>query len=159
MCENNQYAISVPLHKQLACESIADRAIGYGFPGVKVDGNNPLAVYKVVKEARARAMAGEGPTLIDAIMYRIPPHSTSDNDLAYRTQEEIDEHKDKDGLKDFRSYLKDHHLLSDELEEQLHQEIDDELREAIRIADKAPYPAPEETLRHVYAEAEESDLV
>src|SRR5690625_2566307 len=105
MCENNQYAISVPLHKQLACESIADRAIGYGFPGVKVDGNNPLAVYKVVKEARERAIAGEGPTLIDAVMYRFSPHSTSDNDLAYRSQEEIDFHKQKDGLPQFRNYL------------------------------------------------------
>ena len=86
MCENNQYAISVPYHKQVACESIADRAQGYGFPGVRVDGNNPLAVYKVVKEARERALRGEGPTLIDAVMYRLSPHSTSDDDLAYRTK-------------------------------------------------------------------------
>src|SRR3954471_22830514 len=85
MCENNQYAISVPLHKQLAGK-VADRAIGYGFPGFQVDGNDALEVFRVVKEARERAIAGEGPTLIEALMYRISPHSTSDNDLAYRTK-------------------------------------------------------------------------
>ena len=71
--------------------------MGYGFPGIRVDGNDPLAVYKVVKEARERALRGEGPTLIDAVMYRLSPHSTSDDDLAYRTKEEVEEHRKMDG--------------------------------------------------------------
>lgn len=152
MCENNQYAISVPLHKQVACESIADRAIGYGFKGVRVDGNDVLAVYKVVKEARERAINGEGPTLIDAVTYRIAPHSTADNDLAYRTQEEIDQHKENDGLLRFQKYLYSCGLLTDERLKQMHEEIAEEIKEATRFAEEAPFPEPEETLRHVYYE-------
>ena len=70
MCQNNQYAISVPIEKQLACKRVSDRAIGYGMPGVTVDGSNPLNVYEVVKEARNRAIKGEGPTLIEVLTYR-----------------------------------------------------------------------------------------
>ena len=97
MCENNQYAISVPLHKQVAGK-ISDRALGYGFPGLRVDGNDALEVLPGVKEARERAAAGEGPTLIEAMMYRLSPHSTSDNDLAYRTKEEVEANREKDGI-------------------------------------------------------------
>jgi len=89
MCENNQYAISVPLSKQVS-GNIFERALGYGFPGIKVDGNDALEVYRVVKEARERALRGEGPTLIEAVMYRISPHSTADNDMLYRSKEEVE---------------------------------------------------------------------
>ena len=85
MCENNLYAISVPIDKQLACEKVSDRAIGYGMPGVTVDGNDPLAVYQAVKEAADRARAGEGPTLIETVSYRLTPHSSDDDDRSYRT--------------------------------------------------------------------------
>ncbi|WP_426453439.1 thiamine pyrophosphate-dependent dehydrogenase E1 component subunit alpha [Paenibacillus sp. S-38] len=153
MCENNQYAISVPLHKQTA-GSIAERAAGYGFPGVKVDGRDPLEVYRVVKEARERAVRGEGPTLIEAVMYRIPPHSTSDNDLLYRTKEEVEENRAKDGLPVFRQYLVQAGLWSDEQEAELAELIKAELTEATQYAEQAPFPLPEDTLRHVYAEEE-----
>lgn len=151
MCENNQYAISVPYEKQVACETIADRAKGYGFPGVKVDGNNPLEVYRVVKEARERALAGEGPTLIDAVMYRLSPHSTSDNDLAYRTKEEVEFYRKKDGLKHFRTYLFNHGLLSEQADQELSEKLTDHVKAATKLADQAPFPQPEDTLRHVYA--------
>ncbi|AEI41255.1 thiamine pyrophosphate-dependent dehydrogenase E1 component subunit alpha [Paenibacillus mucilaginosus] len=151
MCENNQYAISVPLHKQTA-GSIAERAAGYGFPGVKVDGRDALEVYRVVKEARERALRGEGPTLIEAVMYRIPPHSTSDNDLLYRTKEEVEENRAKDGLPVFRQYLTGAGLWSDEQEAELAESIKAELNEATQYAEQAPFPLPEDTLRHVYAE-------
>ncbi|MED4601608.1 thiamine pyrophosphate-dependent dehydrogenase E1 component subunit alpha [Paenibacillus validus] len=151
MCENNQYAISVPLHKQTA-GSIAERAAGYGFPGVKVDGRDALEVYRVVKEARERALRGEGPTLIEAVMYRIPPHSTSDNDLLYRTQEEVDMNRAQDGLPRFRQYLVDCGVWSEEQEAALAEEIKKELVEATNYAEQAPYPQPEDTLRHVYGE-------
>lgn len=151
-CENNQYAISVPLSKQVGGESIANRAQGYGFPGLQVDGNNPLEVYKAVSEARERAIRGEGPTLIEANMYRISPHSTSDNDLAYRTADEVAFHREKDGLLLFQKYLQNEGLLTEQTDETIKSGIQQLLKEAIRYADEAPFPKPEDTLTHVYAE-------
>ncbi|MCZ8512848.1 thiamine pyrophosphate-dependent dehydrogenase E1 component subunit alpha [Paenibacillus filicis] len=154
MCENNQYAISVPLHKQVS-GSIAERAIGYGFPGYKVDGRDPLEVYRVVKEARERAVRGEGPTLIEAVMYRLTPHSTSDDDLLYRTKEEVESNKAQDGLIKYKEYLIGCGLWSEEQEAELSDRIKKELNEATSYADSAPYPKPEDTLLHVYAEGGE----
>ncbi|WP_274651733.1 thiamine pyrophosphate-dependent dehydrogenase E1 component subunit alpha [Paenibacillus humicola] len=151
MCENNQYAISTPLHRQVA-GSVYERAIGYGFPGFRVDGNDPLEVYRLVKEARQRAVAGEGPTLIEAAMYRLSPHSTSDNDLAYRTKEEVDENRAKDGLPKYKQYLMDIGIWDEDRDAALQQEIRAMLDEATEYGDKAPFPAPEDILRHVYAE-------
>lgn len=150
MCENNQYAISVPIKKQLGGK-VSDRALGYGFPGIRVDGNDALEVYRVVKEARERAVRGEGPTLIEAMMYRLSPHSTSDNDLAYRTKEEVDENWRKDGIPKMKQYLMEHGLWSEEQDEALSREISQQLKEAIESAELAPFPKPEDTLLHVYA--------
>lgn len=153
MCENNQYAISVPLHRQLA-GSIADRAIGYGFPGVKVDGNDVLDVYAAVKEARARAAAGEGPTLIEAVTYRLSPHSTSDNDLVYRTKEEIDLHRGQDAIPRFKQYLIECGIWSEEKDADLHANLNAEIKDATEFGDKAPFPEQDDLYRHVYAEEE-----
>jgi len=150
LCENNQYAISVPIKKQLGGK-VVDRALGYGFPGIRVDGNDALEVYQVVKEARERAVRGEGPTLIEAMMYRLSPHSTSDNDLAYRTKEEIEENWKKDGIPKMKSYLMECGLWSEEQEAALVEEIKHELKIAIDEAESAPFPNPEDTLLHVYA--------
>lgn len=95
MCENNKYAISIPVEKQLACKNVSDRAIGYGMPGYTVDGNDPLAVYKAVKEAADRGRRGEGPTLIETVSYRLTAHSSDDDDLVYRDKEEVEEAKKK----------------------------------------------------------------
>lgn len=154
-CQNNQYAISVPLNKQVACESIADRALGYGFPGVKVDGNDPFEVYRVVKEARERALAGEGPTLIEANLYRLSPHSTSDNDLAYRTKEEVDEHWEKDAIPKLKEYMIASGFWTEEKDKQMHDDIMKEISEATAYGDKAPFPEPEDALTYVYAEGDE----
>jgi 2-oxoisovalerate dehydrogenase E1 component alpha subunit len=151
MCENNRYAISVPEHMQVGGR-IVDRALGYGFPGVRVDGNDCLEVYAAVKAARERAAAGEGPTLIEAMMYRLSPHSTSDNDLLYRTKEEIEENRAKDGIPRFKQYLIDCGLWDEAQEESLLAEIARTINEATEYADKAAYAAPEDTLLHVYAE-------
>ncbi|ALS28386.1 2-oxoisovalerate dehydrogenase [Paenibacillus sp. 32O-W] len=151
MCQNNQYAISVPAHRQLGGR-VCDRAIGYGFPGVRVDGNDPLEVYRTVKEARQRAIAGEGPTLIEAMVYRLSPHSTSDNDMAYRTKDEVEEHRKRDGLPRFKQYLIDCGIWSEEADEELNQTIRKLLDEATDEADRAPFPAPEDALLHVYAD-------
>lgn len=93
MCENNKYAISIPVEKQLACKNVSDRAIGYGMPGYTVDGNDPLAVYKAVKEAADRGRRGEGPTLIETVSYRLTAHSSDDDDRVYRDKEEVEEAK------------------------------------------------------------------
>lgn len=150
MCENNQYAISVPLHKQISGK-VSDRALGYGFPGIRVDGNDALAVYKAVKEARERAIRGEGPTLIEALMYRLSPHSTSDNDLAYRTKEEVEENWKKDGIVRFKQYLISCGIWDEEKDADLQAQLALEIKEATDSADNAPFPKPEDTLKHVYA--------
>lgn len=151
MCENNRYAISVPEHQQVAGR-IVDRAAGYGFPGVRVDGNDAFEVYTAVKEARERALAGEGPTLIEAMMYRLMPHSTSDNDLLYRTKEEVEEHRAKDGVVKMKHYLMEQGLWDEQREAALLEELDQEIREATVYAENAPYPKPEDTLLYVYGE-------
>jgi 2-oxoisovalerate dehydrogenase E1 component alpha subunit len=153
VCENNQYAISVPLHKQVSGK-IADRAIGYGFPGFQVDGSNALEVYRVMKEARERALNGEGPTLIELLTYRISPHSTSDDDMLYRTREEVELNRGQDGNVKFKQYLIDCGIWSEEQDKELQEKHKIEINEATQYADAAPYPRPEDTLLHVYAEGE-----
>ena len=150
MVENNQYAISVPLNKQVACEKISDRAIGYGMYGETVDGNNPLAVYQAVKKARERALNGQGPSLIEAVSYRLTPHSSDDDDLTYRSQEEIDKAKESDGLITFRQYLIDQNILTEAIESDMEAVIKSEIDQATEAADKAPYPAPETLYDGVY---------
>ena len=154
VCQNNQYAISVPLSKQVAAP-IASRAAGYGFPGIQVDGSDPLEVYRVMKEARERALAGEGPTLIEVLTYRLSPHSTSDNDLAYRTKEEVEYYKARDGIPAFRRYLTELGLWSDEREEELARRQWAMIDEATEYAEKAPYQSLDEAFRYVYAEEED----
>lgn len=151
MCENNKYAISVPVEKQLACENVADRAIGYGMPGVTVDGNDPLAVYKVVKEAADRGRRGEGPSLIETICYRLTPHSSDDDDRAYRETEEVAAAKTNDPLITFGAYLKETGVLDDQKEKELNDEIMKIVNEATDYAENAPYAAPEHALNYVYA--------
>ncbi|MGG4397668.1 thiamine pyrophosphate-dependent dehydrogenase E1 component subunit alpha [Paenibacillus thiaminolyticus] len=153
MVENNQYAISVPLDKQVAGR-ISDRALGYGFPGVRVDGCDVLEMYRAVKEARERALRGEGPTLIEAVMYRLTPHSTSDNDMVYRTKEEVDMNWKKDALPRYKAYLMECGLWSEEEDAQLIADIKSMMDREIAYAEQASFPAGEEALRHVYAEEE-----
>jgi 2-oxoisovalerate dehydrogenase E1 component alpha subunit len=153
VCENNQYAISIPLHKQVAGK-ISDRALGYGFPGVQVDGNDALETYRVMKEARERAARGEGPTLIELISYRIMPHSTSDDDMLYRTKEEVELNRSKDGISLYKAYLVDCGLWSEEQDQELQAKHKQIINEATQYADQAPYPKPEDTLLHVYAEGD-----
>lgn len=152
MCENNKYAISVPISKQLACEKVSDRAIGYGMPGFTVDGNDPLAVYEVVKAARERAVRGEGPTLVEAISYRLTPHSSDDDDRAYREREEVEEAKKKDPIITFATYLKDIKLLNEDNEKEINDRIAKLVNDATDYAEKAPYAEPESALKYVYGE-------
>lgn len=152
MCENNKYAISIPVEKQLACKNVSDRAIGYGMPGYTVDGNDPLAVYKAVKEAADRGRRGEGPTLIETVSYRLTAHSSDDDDRVYRDKEEVEEAKKKDSIFTFAAYLKEVGVLTEESEKQMLDEIMHIVNEATEYAENAPYAAPEDALKHVYAE-------
>lgn len=151
MCENNKYAISVPYDRQVACENISDRAVGYGMPGVTVDGNDLLEVYQAVKEARERASKGEGPTLIETVSYRLTPHSSDDDDSAYRERKEVEEAKKQDPLLIYKAYLQEAGLLGEEEEKAMLDDIMAIVNEATDEAEKAPYASPESTLDHVYA--------
>lgn len=150
MCENNQYAISVPISKQLACEKVSDRAIGYGMPGITVDGNDPLEVYKAVKEAADRARRGEGPTLVETVSYRLTPHSSDDDDRSYREADEVAEAKTKDSITTFGAYLKETGIMDESLEKQINDEVMKIVNEATDYAEQAPYPKAESAMEHVY---------
>jgi 2-oxoisovalerate dehydrogenase E1 component alpha subunit len=150
--ENNGYAISVPLSKQLGNHNTADRAVGYGFPGYSIDGNDVLEVYKYAKEAADRARAGEGPTMLEARTYRLVPHSSDDDDRAYRSREEVEAAKKKDPLITFAQYLRDHGVLTPEKEQELNDRIAREVNEGTDAAEKAPFFDPEDALTHVYEE-------
>ncbi|MFJ7754854.1 thiamine pyrophosphate-dependent dehydrogenase E1 component subunit alpha [Peribacillus muralis] len=152
MCENNKYAISVPISKQLSCENVSDRAIGYGMPGITVDGNDPLDVYAAVKEAADRARRGEGPTLVETVSYRLTPHSSDDDDRSYRTADEVAEAKTKDSIKTFGAYLREVGILNDESEKQMNDEVMKIVNEATDYAENAPYPKAESAMNHVYAQ-------
>ncbi|MED4634927.1 thiamine pyrophosphate-dependent dehydrogenase E1 component subunit alpha [Peribacillus frigoritolerans] len=152
MCENNKYAISVPIEKQLSCENVSDRAIGYGMPGITVDGNDPLAVYAAVKEAADRARRGEGPTLVETVSYRLTPHSSDDDDRSYRTADEVAEAKTKDSIMTFGAYLKEVGIMNDDLEKQMNDEVMKIVNEATDYAENAPYPKAESAMNHVYAQ-------
>ncbi|KRF49654.1 thiamine pyrophosphate-dependent dehydrogenase E1 component subunit alpha [Peribacillus frigoritolerans] len=152
MCENNKYAISVPIEKQLSCENVSDRAIGYGMPGITVDGNDPLAVYAAVKEAADRGRRGEGPTLVETVSYRLTPHSSDDDDRSYRTADEVAEAKTKDSIMTFGAYLKEVGIMDDDLEKQMNDEVMKIVNEATDYAESAPYPKAESAMNHVYAQ-------
>lgn len=152
MCENNKYAISVPIEKQLACEKVSDRAIGYGMPGVTVDGNDPLEVYKAVKEAADRGRRGEGPTLVETVSYRLTAHSSDDDDRTYRSKEEVDAAKEKDSIFTFANYLKEVGVMSEELEKEINDRVMKIVNEATDYAENAPYADPEAALTYVYAQ-------
>ncbi|HET7521741.1 MAG TPA: thiamine pyrophosphate-dependent dehydrogenase E1 component subunit alpha [Bacillales bacterium] len=152
MCENNKYAISVPVKKQLACEKVSDRAQGYGMPGVTVDGNDPLAVYETVKKAADRARNGGGPSLVETQSYRLTPHSSDDDDMTYREKAEVEEAKNKDAVRTFAAYLREVHVLTDEKEKEINERVEQQVDEATDYAEAAGYAEADSALKYVYAE-------
>jgi pyruvate dehydrogenase E1 component alpha subunit len=117
--QNNQWAISVPVSRQLAGPSIAHRAVAYGIPGIRVDGNDVLACYAVMSEAAARARSGGGPTLIEAITYRMGPHTTSDDPTRYRPDDELEYWRARDPVMRYRAYLDSAGVWTERLEERV----------------------------------------
>src|SRR3989442_598809 len=145
VCQNNHWAISVPSSKQTASESIAVKAEGYGFPGVKVDGNDAVAVYRAVKEAVDRARSGGGPTLVECDTYRIGAHSSSDDPTRYRDEREVEQWKKRDPLDLMRSRLQAWELWNAREEDELRARLLEEVNGAIAEAEKKPDP-PRESL-------------
>jgi 2-oxoisovalerate dehydrogenase E1 component alpha subunit len=149
-CRNNGWAISVPTERQTASETFAQKGVAYGVPSVRVDGNDLFAVVFAVKSAVARASAGGGPTLIEALTYRMGGHSTSDDPNAYRGSDALTAWAERDPLLRVRRYLERHGEWSERQEEELKQGLDERLRAAISIAESAPRPRLESMFDDVY---------
>ena len=151
VCENNSYAISVPIRMQMANPDVADRAAGYGIPGVTVDGTDVPACYAAAKAAVARARTGEGPTLIDAKIWRINSHTSEDNQGKYRSKEEMDEAARHDPIARFVDWLIERRWITPEAAAAVQSECDREASDAADWAEKQPDPLPEDALKHVFA--------
>ena len=131
VCLNNQYAISVPLAKQMKNETIAQRAIAYGMPGIRVDGNDVLAVYVATQEAIARAKAGEGPTLIEGLTYRFTPHTTADDPKRYRSEEECNTWAKREPIARYKKYLIAKGVMTQADIDSMEAEIDAEIKQSV----------------------------
>lgn len=151
VCENNRYAISVPVSKQMPIANVADRACAYGFPGVVTDGNDVLDVYKAMKQAVERARAGEGPTLIECKTYRIVPHSSDDDETRYRSKVEVEEWKRKGPIERLRSYMEGVGLWDQEYEDEQRRKVMDEVNDATTFAEQAAEPDLARVLDNVFA--------
>src|SRR5690349_10088727 len=152
ICENNKYGMSFSTEKSFAIENIADRAAGYGIPGVTCDGNDVVEVFETVDAAVRRARAGEGPTLVENVTYRWKGHSKSDKNL-YRTREEIAEWRDKDPILRFEERVRDSGLLSEEEITAARSQAMEDMKAAVRAANSAPDADPSDLLDAVFAPA------
>ena len=138
LCNNNQWAISTPVEAQTAAVTLADKAAGYGMPGVRVDGTDVLAVYEATAAAVDRARAGEGPTFIEAVTYRAAPHATADDPSAYIDPELVEQAKRDECVGRFEAYLRRRGVLTDELADGARQEALERMREGIAAAEAEP---------------------
>ncbi|MEJ7803898.1 MAG: thiamine pyrophosphate-dependent dehydrogenase E1 component subunit alpha [Candidatus Limnocylindria bacterium] len=152
VCENNGYAISVPLDRQVAGGSVAARAVGYGMPGVVVDGGDVLGCYAAAREAHQRASRGEGPTIIEARVVRLTSHSSDDDQRRYRDPAEVDALKERDPIPQFAKELRAVNVLTDEREEAIRAEVKAEVNDASKRAEARPEPTADDAHERVYAE-------
>src|SRR5262252_2537939 len=150
ICENNQYAYSVPLEKSMAIDDVADRAQGYGFDGVAINGNDVLAVYQATQGALARARSGDGPTLIECKTYRWHGHSEHDKAF-YRTDEELAMWKSRDPIPTFTTYLRTRNVLDDDKVKEIEGRVTAAIDDAVEFAMSSPDPTPEEATTDLYA--------
>lgn len=153
VCNNNQWAISVPNERQTAAETFAQKAVAYGFEGVQVDGMDPLAVYSVTKEAVEKAKnPADGelrPTLIENVMYRLGPHTNVDDPTVYRSEEELERWKQRDPIHRMETYLRNTGILDDAKEESIQSRIEDVVADAVDAAESFE-PSPGDMFDHVY---------
>jgi len=152
ICENNQYAISVPRERQTAAKTIAQRAIGYGINGIQIDGMDIFAVYKATKEAVDNARLGKGPTLIEMVVYRLCDHSTSDDAKRYRTEQELNSWMRKDAILRLEKYMRSKKLLDDKYKKEVAKKASEQVEKEVEIYENLPAPKPEEMLKYVYSE-------
>jgi 2-oxoisovalerate dehydrogenase E1 component alpha subunit len=150
VCENNSYAISVPIRLQTANPNFADRAAGYGIAGATVDGTDVPACYEVCREAVVRARKGDGPTLIDAKIWRINSHTSEDNQAKYRTKDELEEAARHDPLMRFTAWLIDRGWTTADAARRVQQESDQEASDAADWAEQQPDPLPEDALKNLF---------
>ncbi|MGD0636800.1 MAG: pyruvate dehydrogenase (acetyl-transferring) E1 component subunit alpha [Nitrososphaerales archaeon] len=151
-CRNNGYAISTPVTQQTATDSLAIKASAYGIEGVRVDGNDVMAVYAATKMALEKARSGGGPTLIEAVTYRIGAHSTSDDPTRYRDPREVELMRSKDPVARFGDYLRERGVWTDEDESDARQSMHDLVKEAVARAEKFPHPDVRSLFDDVYSE-------
>ena len=151
-CQNNRYAISVPLRRQMAVESVAQRAAAYGMEGVSVDGQNPLAVWRAVRRAVEKARSGGGPTLIEARTYRYLPHTSDDDDRVYRSREEVEQLRQRDPIVLMRRRLMEAGLLDEAADRAIAERVARVVEDAATYAEQAAPPDPATVARHVFAE-------
>src|SRR5437667_8863337 len=151
LCNNNQWAISTPLEAQTRAETLADKAVGYGMPGVRVDGADVLAVYEATREAVVRARAGEGPTFVEAVTDRAAPHATADDPRAHIDPERVEEERKRECLGRYEAYLQRAGVLSDELAEATRAEAAEALRSGIAAAEAEPPADVALLFEHAYA--------
>ena len=152
LCENNEWAISTPLSKQTAEPDIYKRAEGYGMPGVRVDGMDPIACYAAVKLAMDRARSGAGPTLVEAKCYRFLSHTTDDDDRTYRSRTEVEERRRNDPVPRFEALLIERGILTPEAVESLKRSVLEEANEATDRAETMPYVDRQQLFEEVYAD-------
>jgi len=152
-CRNNGWAISVPTERQTASASFAEKGGAYGVPSLRCDGNDLLAVISATKEALARAVRGDGPTLIEAITYRLSGHSTSDDPKAYRQEDEVEEWRRRDPIARLRRLLQARGLFTDADQAKAEAAVQEEIKEAIGVAEKTPPPPLPSMFDDVYREA------
>ena len=151
-CQNNQYAISLHRSQQTRSETIAQKALAYGIEGVQIDGNDIFAVYQVTREAVDRARQGGGPTLIEAVTYRLGPHTTSDDPSRYRDVDEVAEWKERDPLERVRRYLSANDAWSEAWQADLEAEASEEIERAVGLAEGLAPPAAEEMFLAMFEE-------
>jgi pyruvate dehydrogenase E1 component subunit alpha len=152
MCNNNQWAISTPLDAQTAAATLADKAVGYGMPGVRVDGLDVLAVYEATRDAVVRARAGDGPTFVEAVHYRAAPHATADDPRAYIDLERVEEERARECVARYDAYLKRVGVLDDATAEQVRAEAADAMRAGIAAAEGEPRPDVGLVFEHAYVD-------
>jgi 2-oxoisovalerate dehydrogenase E1 component alpha subunit len=151
-CKNNQWAISVPVSRQTASKTLAEKARAYGIDGVRVDGNDLLSVYAATRAAVDKARAGGGPTLIEAVTYRMGPHSSSDDPTRYRPKEEVEAWARRDPIDRMRKYLELKGLWSKDRDDALRGELDDLVQSTVKEVERNPPPPIETLFADVYAE-------
>lgn len=154
VCQNNQWAISVPRSKQTHSKTIAQKALAYDMPGIQVDGNDILAVYAAAKEAVDRARSGGGPSLIECVTYRMMMHTTADDPKRYRKDEDVEPWKKRDPIQRFQKYLRDKGLLSDQKIEELEAQVKEDIQQAVEHAEALmkKYSDPLPMFEQAYAE-------